>query len=288
MNNSWGALTMRIPASLEEPLLEVLSHDALGSETRFDSPERCELRLYFADVAAAAARLPEGHAALRSHGLDPASARMRVLEVPDGRWAERWQESLRPFPLGRQFDVHPSGRPAEEREGRIPILLVPGRAFGTGEHGTTRLAVEALERHVTPGSRWLDLGTGTGLLALVARHLGAGTVVARDNDPEAVEVAREVLDANGATGTIRLELGSMDGLPAAGFDGVVANIVAPFFLEHAGAVVALLRPEGILLATGLLQEEAPAVSACLARAGLPVESRHDAPPWCLLAGRRPV
>ena len=116
--------------------------------------------------------------------------------------------------------------------------------------------------------------------------VGAAEVVARDHDPEAVEVAREVLEANGMEEAVRLELGSTDGLSPAGFDGVVANIVAPFFLEHAGEVAALLRPGGVLLATGILEEEAPAVQASLARAGLASVSRHEASPWTLIAGRR--
>jgi ribosomal protein L11 methyltransferase len=169
---------------------------------------------------------------------------------------------------------------------RSPILLVPGRAFGTGEHGTTRLAVEALEQHVTPGSAWLDLGTGTGLLALVARHLGAGRVIARDNDPDAVEVAREVLRANGSAHGVELRQGSMEELAAASFDGIVANIVAPFFLAHAAEVAALLRPGGLLLATGLLAEEEGKVGSALERAGLRLESRESVPPWVLLLARR--
>jgi ribosomal protein L11 methyltransferase len=181
--------------------------------------------------------------------------------------------------------VHPSGSRQEGFEERTPILLVPGRAFGTGEHGTTRLAVEALERHVTAASAWLDLGTGTGLLAVVARLLGAGRVVARDNDADAVEVAREVLEANGEA-TIDLALGSMEDLTLASFDGIAANIIAPFFVGHAGEVAALLRPGGVLLATGLLEEEALPVGHALEKAGLTLEGKESAPPWILLVARR--
>ena len=283
----WAALALQIPVALEEELLPALAGGSLGSETRFASPARCELLFYFQDVAAAAARVPGAHEALRAQGLDPAACRVRVVEIPDGRWAERWQEGLRPFPLGTRFAVHPSGRQQEGFEERTPILLIPGRAFGTGEHGTTRLAVETLERHVAPGSHWLDLGTGTGLLALVARHLGAGTVVARDNDRDAVEVAREVLEANGEE-TIDLALGSMEGLAPASFDGIAANIVAPFFLGHAPEVAALLRPGGVLLATGLLEEEGTQVGQALEAAGLRLEGRESDLPWILLVARKPV
>lgn len=285
MVRRWAALRVEIPESLEEPILATLSPGSLGSETRFTAPARCELLFYFEDVDAAAARVPELHAALRALAIDPVTYRVRVNEVADGRWAERWQEGLRPFPLGTRFAVHPSGMPQEGFEERTPILLIPGRAFGTGEHGTTRLAVETLERHVAPGTIWLDLGTGTGLLALVARHLGAGTVVARDNDRDAVEVAREVLEANREE-TIDLALGSMEGLAPASFDGIAANIVAPFFLAHAPEVAALLRPGGVLLATGLLEEETLPVGHALQQAGLTLEGKESALPWILLVARR--
>jgi ribosomal protein L11 methyltransferase len=282
----WGVLLATVRAELEEPLVAALAEGALGSESRFASPGRLELRVYYASAAEASARLPACREAMRAHRLDPAACRLRVEEVADGRWAERWQEGLRPFALGERFAVHPAGRvEAGAFPERLPILLVPGRAFGTGEHPTTRLAVLSLERHVRPGSRWLDLGTGTGLLALIAERLGAGEVVARDNDPDAVEVAREVLEANGARG-IRLELGSTEGLPAAGFDGIVANIVAPFFLEHADVVGAALRGGGPLLATGLLEEETRELAARLRRAGLAVEASEADGPWRLLVARR--
>jgi len=286
MRRGWAALASEFPASLEEPLVELLAGGSLGTETRFVSPGKCELRLYFEDLEAAVARLPEAHAALRAQGLDPAACRLRVLAVRDERWAERWQEGLRAFPLGTRFAVHPAGRLQEGFQDRAPILLVPGRAFGTGEHGTTRLAAEALERHVVPGSAWLDLGTGTGLLAVVAWRLHAGRVVARDNDADAVEVAREVLEGNGAARSVELALGSMEGLAPASFHGIAANIVAPFFLAHAGEVAALLRPGGILLATGILEEEGGVVQRALEGARLILEERESAPPWILLAARK--
>lgn len=282
----WAALAFEVSSSLEEPLVELLAEGSLGTETRFVSPGKCELRLYFEDLDTAVARLPAAHAALRAQNLVPAVCRLRVLEVADERWAERWQEGLRPFLLGKHFVIHPSGKAEGADPGRTPLLLVPGRAFGTGEHGTTRLAAEALERHVTPGSAWLDLGTGTGLLALLALHLGARKVVARDNDPDAVEVAHEVLEVNGAAGAIDLRLGSMEGFDSASFDGIAANIVAPFFLAHAGEVAALLRREGILLATGILEEEGGVVRRALEGARLLLEERESAPPWILLAARK--
>src|SRR5213075_275452 len=93
---------------------------------------------------------------------------------------------------------------------REPIVLVPGMAFGTGEHETTRLCAAALERLVVPGSRWLDVGTGTGILAIVAARCGATKVVAVDNDPEAAHVALEVVRRNGLEDSIEVLEGSLE------------------------------------------------------------------------------
>jgi ribosomal protein L11 methyltransferase len=169
--------------------------------------------------------------------------------------------------------------------GRDPIFLVPGRAFGTGEHPTTRLCAAALEQWVRPGSRWLDLGTGSGILAVVASRCGASLVEAVDEDADAVEVAAAVVAANGAAGSVRLRVGSADALAGACLDGCVANIATPYFLSRAAEVAGVLGPGGILLCSGLLGADVPAVGEALRRASLVPQERRDEGPWSLLVAR---
>ena len=293
MRTTWVAVVFTIPAELEEEVAAALGADSLGVESRDVAPGRCELRIYSAShaLAEAIAARAAGDRTLFGSGR-PSEA--RIEPVDDGRWAERYQASLAPFALGGGFAVQPTAEHAAaadhslpaELQGRWRIHLVPGRAFGTGEHATTRLCVEALETHVRPGERWLDLGTGSGILAVVARRLGA-VVVARDVDPESVEVARRTLAANALLDEVVVEIGSTDGLAPASFHGVVANIAAPFFVEDPGRALDLLAPGGLLLASGILQSETDEVVAALAGVGaVRVETRQHGE-WVLLAARRP-
>ena len=269
---------------LEEDLAAELGASSLGVEAT-PAGGVVRLRVFFPCGGDARGHLLEAESALRDRGLDPAACGLGVEPVEDGRWVERYQAGLRPLPLGERFVVIPGGDLRAEGS-REPIHLVPGRAFGTGEHPTTRLCAAALERLVRPGERWLDLGTGSGVLAIVAARCGAGHVEAVDDDPEAVEVARTVVEANGASEKVSVRLGSADALAGAGFDGCVANIATPYLLARAADVAAVLHPSGLLVCSGLLGEDAADVTAALGRAGFSVSERGDEGPWCLLVARR--
>jgi ribosomal protein L11 methyltransferase len=192
---------------------------------------------------------------------------------------------LAPIPLGAGFVVVPVDAP-HAGDGRAPIRLVPGMAFGTGEHETTRLCAAALEARVARGSRWLDLGTGTGVLAVIAARCGASRVLAVDVDPDAADVASSVVAANGATGAVEVRCGSIDVVGGERFDGIVANIQASFFLANAAAVAAALADGGVLIASGILDEDVGDVTSALRSEGLRVGSRDSQGPWVCLAFRR--
>ncbi len=277
---SWIALVLEVPTGLEEDLASDLGAASLGVEAA-PAAGRVRLRVFFPGDGSAAERLDEAAVVLRDRGLDPAGCGLRVESVEDGRWVERYQAGLRPLPLGERFVVIPGGGvPADGS--REPIHLVPGRAFGTGEHATTRLCAAALERAVRSGDRWLDLGTGSGILAIVAARCGASRVLAVDDDPEAVDVARSVVEANGASDRVAVREGSADASAGSGFDGCVANIATPYFLSRAREVAAVLRPGGVLVCSGLLGEDAGDVTAALERAGFSMRERRDEGPWSLL------
>ena len=277
----WRVLRVSVPDALDDEIAAVLGGGSLGVEIAPQGPGRSELRVYLGpadDVAAWSARAAAASAA---HGLAPAEAAIRVEGVADERWAERWQESLRPIPVGERFVVLPSAS-CVAPPGRTPIRLVPGMAFGTGEHETTRLCAAAVEREVAAGSAWLDLGTGTGLLAVIAAHAGAGRVLAVDLDPECTHVAREVVDANGAGARVEVRSGSIDARGEETFDGIVANIQSSFFLAHASDLAAALRPAGRLIASGVLGEDAGELVEAFRVAGLSTAGREDDGAWACL------
>jgi ribosomal protein L11 methyltransferase len=176
-------------------------------------------------------------------------------------WAVNWREFFGVVETGGRIVVVPTWVDHEPRPGQRVIRLDPGRAFGTGHHETTRLCLRALERHVRPGASVLDVGTGSGILAIAAALLGAGHVLAVDIDPTAVEVARENCSANGVE--VVLRAGALESRPGQ-FDVVVANISAPANIALAPLFGASVRPDGILILSGLLEENVAEVSAAVA------------------------
>jgi ribosomal protein L11 methyltransferase len=263
---AWSLLAATVPRRLGDALLALLGAESLGVWAAEPEGDEVRLRFYFASTARAREARSAAERTLRHAGVDLARCELTLCGVADERWLERYQQSLQPFPLGSRFVVCPAGQ-AAPGGGRVSLQLVPGRAFGTGEHPTTRLCVELIERRLRPGDRWVDLGCGSGILSLVALACGAREVLALDVDPSAVEVAREVLARNGAEGRVELVQGSTPQVPA-GRDGIVANILSPFFLEQAPELARRLRDGGMLLASGFDAVQHREVREALSAVGL--------------------
>jgi ribosomal protein L11 methyltransferase len=281
--DGFGAVVVDVPEKHADDLAGLLAADSLGVESAPAGPWRTRLRVFVrqADRDGALRRARE---TVRAFVVD--DAREPAWEPVEERdWVGEYQRRLVPFPLGQRFLVVPGDREAEA-PGRETIRLVPGRAFGTGEHPTTRMCAEALEHHLEPGSRWLDLGTGSGILAIVAARCGAASVRAVDLDPEAIEVAREVLRANPGARGITAAVGSLDGLAPGSFDGVVANIAASYFVAQPARTAAVLRPGGTLVASGFIRDDRAEIEDRLRAVGLhPLASREEGD-WLALVFRR--
>ena len=209
-----------------------------------------------------------------------------VVEVADQDWSETWKRDLAPFSVGRVF-VRPSWIEAAPPPGAAEVVLDPGMAFGTGTHPTTALCLRAIDQLLAahPGADVLDVGTGSGLLAIAARKLGARRVVGTENDPIALRVAGENAAANGAL----LEL-SLDPPEAVGgrFDLVVANILANTLVELAPAIAARVGDGGVLVLAGILAGQEEEVRAAYAAQGLAPDAALEASEgeWRLVAMRR--
>lgn len=277
-------LEIGLPADLVERTLAALPAGCLGADQTAEGAGPARIRAYWPSLDAARAAGRD----LRERLAGAAGAlTIDARALDDGRWAERYQQGLRPFPLGRSFVVHPGG-PAPEpagEPGRFVLRLVPGRAFGTGEHPTTGLCVELLEGAVRAGERWLDVGTGSGILAVAAAVCGASRVLALDTDADALEVAREVVRQNGVAKRVELRHGSVAAAGAESWDGIVANVETPFFLAAAPALAGCLAARGRLIASGIPEPEADAVSRAFAAAGLHPLERRARDGWAALLAR---
>ncbi len=205
-------------------------------------------------------------------------------EVEEVDWAARWMEGIEPVAAG-PFDVVPTWMAEDhpEQPGRVRIVLDPGRAFGSGHHDTTIGCLEALAALDLAGRSVLDVGTGTGVLAIAAARRGAHPVVGVDVDPDAVEVAR----ANAAANDVDVELavGSVDAVDGT-HDVVVANVLTHTILELADALVAATAPGGHLVTSGIGAGRAHTVVDALAAAGLDDVTVQVHGEWAVVAGRR--
>ncbi len=213
----------------------------------------------------------------------------RFTPLADTDWAEAWKANYRPFPIGRRFWIEPSWerQPPPEAD-RLVLTLDPGMAFGTGLHETTQLCLEALERFLEPGMRVLDLGTGSGILALAAARLGGMSICGIDNDPVAVEAARTNAALNDLTGAIDWRAGTVADADEGSYDLVLVNILAavirPMLAE--GTLLRTAAPGGIFIFSGIIdRQQAEFIDQLQAAGGelLQVLVRGE---WIAVIGRR--
>lgn len=218
------------------------------------------------------------------------SAPLPPLEIAPVRmvdWAEEWKQFFHVLRVGRMV-VQPSWEQAEARPGDLVIDLDPGRAFGTGQHETTRLCLGALEAHLQPGMRVIDVGTGSGILAIGAILLGASHVWGVDIDEQAVDVARENVERNGVTSQVSLEAGSVGPAwpwpepPQA--ELVVANISSLAAVKLMADCVAPLVPGGLWIGSGFIESARETIEEAVRAAGLRRIAVTEEADWrCLVA-----
>lgn len=224
-------------------------------------------------------RVREALGALQAFGLGPiGEARLRSIEDED--WLESWKAGFVPLRVGA-FLVLPSWSEADPGE-LIPLVLDPGMAFGTGTHPTTQQCLGALSTAPLARSRVLDVGTGSGILAVAAAKRGAREVVAVDTDPLAVSAARDAAARNGVAVDVRL--GSAADVAGA-FEVVVANIVGPVLQRIAPDLRARLATGGMLVAAGIVADAEAPTREAFARAGLREVERDQQGDWIRLTLR---
>lgn len=239
------------------------------------------LHVYLANDDAGRALASTTRAAFTAAGL-PAEIAQRIVAEED--WAESWKEHFHVERFGRRIVVVPSWRSHDARPEDVVITLDPGMVFGTGQHETTRMCLEALEAAVSPGARVLDVGCGSGILSIAAAKLGAAEVCAVDIDPKCVRVTRDNAAANGVADVARVEAGSIGAeWPLAGatdaFDVVVANIIARVIIDLAEPLVAALAPAGRLILSGVIGEQEQEVCTAIRAVGASVASVRSMGDW---------
>ncbi len=196
----------------------------------------------------------------------------RARRLPEERWRDSWKRYFRPQRIGRRLLVKPSWTTYNVKSGDAVIEIDPGMAFGTGQHPTTAMCLRALEDRMRPGDGVLDLGTGSGILAIAAARLGAARVLALDTDPQAVQASRENVAANRVEDVVEVVEGTLpDGARGERFDLLVANISGLTIERLAGALADALKDSGTMVVSGFLEDAAGGLRRVFAAAGLTVE-----------------
>jgi len=203
--------------------------------------------------------------------------------VADQNWNALWEASIEPVAVG-PFVVAPTWAEPANLGGRTLLRVDPKMAFGTGHHATTRLCLHLMTSRIPSGGRVLDVGTGTGLLAIAALARGAASAVGVDIDPWSVENARETAELNGVADRFEVRDGSADDVPETGFDLVLANIIRPVLQPMLPALVARAAPGAPIILSGLLVTERDRFVDALAGAGVRLIDEAAEGDWWGCAG----
>lgn len=303
----WSEVKVEIPAELGEIVAELfreegaggvvyddpqilkeaaLRHDEFfGEELRDFLPERFGLRVYYPVDD----RLGERLARLKKRisqvlGYQPV---FQLKQVQEEDWAEAWKSYFKPEHIGK-IVIKPSWESYSPHEGELIIELDPGMAFGTGTHPTTRLCLQLLQEIVDEETEMLDLGTGSGILALAGAKLGAKRILATDIDPLAVKVARENCRRNGAEDLLTVIEGDLlEELHESNFNLVTANIITSAILEIIPKLARVLVAGGTFLASGIIKERFPEIRSALEENGLAINKYLVDDGWIgLIAARQ--
>lgn len=210
-------------------------------------------------------------------------AKIEVLGTNEEEWSTAWRKYYKPTPIGHRMVVVPSWEEYEAKEGEIIIDMEPGMAFGTGTHETTRLCAELLEENIKSGDYLLDVGSGSGILAICASKLGAAKCAACDIDPVAVRTEVENTERNDChnidcyVSDLLSDVKLIDGKL---FDVVTANIVADIIIRMAPDIGKFIREGGYLIASGIIEEREAEVDAVVTKCGFEkVGAKHEKG-WC--------
>lgn len=286
-----GSLERKRDTSLgqwyEKPLNDIPEGDAVISGYFANAADRLENMIELLN-----SRIQE----LPEFSIDIGEASIKVKEVREEDWANEWKQYYKPVRISERITIKPTWEAYEPTEDECVIDLDPGMAFGTGTHATTALCLRTIEQSIKPGSDVIDVGTGSGILAIAAAKLGARHVLAIDLDPVAVSSASENTAINELESNITiiqsdlLQVLNQGHSPELGVkipvQAVVANILAEIIMTFVDDVFQVLETGGIYIASGIITRKEAEVVQTLKQAGFTIENRFQEEDWVALVARK--
>ncbi len=211
---------------------------------------------------------------------------MDVGTEEDQNWNAEWEASVDPVIVNDRIAIVPEWREAEVQS-PIKLVITPKMSFGTGHHATTRMMCRLVEKYVTPGSTWVDVGTGTGVLAILAAKLRASRVFAFDNNEWSIVNAQENIDRNGCAELVDLKQSDLESTELPSCDGLAANLYRHLVIPHARKLMHCVRSGGIILVSGILIYDSKDVMEPFIADGCSVLEELNEGEWCATAIRIP-
>jgi ribosomal protein L11 methyltransferase len=269
----------------EEAVVELLSNICGVPASVYHDTEKHTTRvLSFTEAFTREQRqqLRDGLRQIEEAGLNLGSAQVRFARVPRENWAESWKRHFKPLEISSRLLVLPSWSRRRPKRGQALVILDPGLSFGTGHHPTTAFCLEqiAAQRDDSRPQSLLDVGCGSGILAIAAAKLGYGPVDAFDFDPEAVRVAQENARANNVVFTTRQQdLTKQPQRSRMRYDVVCANLIYDLLIQERARILARLAPHGTLVLAGILKQQFPAVRRAYESEGLKLCASRASREW---------
>jgi ribosomal protein L11 methyltransferase len=281
-------VTVATSLEAEDAVMELLG-SLLGSPATayFNLETRASLVSVYSEKPFAPqlpASISAGLKQIKNCGLQTGGERITVAKVKREDWAESWKKHFKPFEVRRLLLIKPSWSKKRPRKNQTVVILDPGLSFGTGQHPTTSFCLGEIVRgrKIGKDQSFLDIGTGSGILAIAAAKLGYQPVHAFDFDPESVRVSRENARVNDVTGKIKIKRGDVARLelePRRSFDLVCANLISNLLIAERKKIVAQVNPGGTLVLAGILGAEFSEVETAFADLGWKLSRSKTGKEW---------
>ena len=260
---------------IEEDLLSLKEGE---TTVTFYLPENLQGAEMLGAIRAGLTRLPGENPTLNLGSLE-----LKMDTVREEDWSTAWKKYYHPVRVGKRLVICPCWETADLNPGDVQVTLDPGMAFGTGTHETTRLCMQLLEDYLKPGQTVLDVGTGSGILAITALLLGAQSATGVDIDQLSVKIAGENAALNGVEDKLTLIAGDLTQKVDGKFDLICANIVADVILRLCGSVTQFMNTDTVLLVSGIIEDRKDQVVQGLLDAGLEIVEQRQENDWCAMA-----
>lgn len=280
MPKRYVLLTMSVPEEETDLAMGVLSlypvtGVELGTDTAIACFDEVDWREGLEDVI-----ITE----LRNLGVHARHVKTTIED--DQNWNAEWESSINPIVVNENIAIVPEWK-RDLVSAPIKLIISPKMSFGTGHHSTTRMMCRLMERYVHAGSTWVDVGTGTGVLAILAAKLGATSVYAFDNDEWSILNAKENIERNGCQEIIQLDQNELGQVVLPECDGIAANLYRHLIIPFANAFIGALNASGVIIVSGILSYDVEEVIKPFVDANCVIEEKLTEGEWCAVAIVRP-